>query len=766
MANKKINIISIDESNDNGIIKNNSISYVCLIYKSVEWLKFTYEQFTKYTDLKENDEFFFVANDATQEVLDYLASSGIKYYIHNNTPEQREQWYINNVYRAWNKTITMAKGEYIVFLNSDFAYSKNWNINLFKNINDNKCISSRLIERGVLSTCPGAHGIERNFGNDPSDYDECAFCEYAETISEDKLEPKGLYMPLAIKRGKMIEVGMYPEGNILPNSDMYNPVYATKKDVYEDKKGCIPGDQVLMNKLGNIGIKHFTQFDSIVYHFQEGEQRDKNDDCKLHFYAYTTDSNTDMPITNTLKLVCFDIHKIGTDHFNIIGPSTKDKQNIVTQSTENDEKCQIFAYINTNIDHNNYDPNNLGQIPNYEIIYWYKTKITDCDFCEFSRLSPEKFTKLGKQSKRKTYDGYFYVPKYEYLLTLIKKRKIAPLYIHSELDNILIRSQYVKISQKCDGREKFLLKLYPQNSGLNKYDNYYSIILPYYNRRNLLINTLNSYNKFYRNRTDLEIIIVNDGSTEQDNIKDMIDMYPNLNIKIIELPPKTSSKQVNPCYPYNVGVKQSRGNVLILSSPETFHTHNIFELTNNFDKLCNKSYLLFSVFCCTDKDTLDEIARDNYELKPKNLIKFYDRLGEGLIPNSVNPRPLYNNNYGSWYLHSVIKPSHLNFLTALKRENYYKISGFNEIYRNGTGYDDNDFLDRLISDTDIKDFIYYDSMCAIHVDHEIVHNLLPTTNLNVYQSHAQYGKNDSWGLAPEFKIHKRPKIYDCFMLWN
>mgnify|MGYP003330258780 FL=1 len=110
------------------------ISYVCLIYKSVNWLKFVYKQFHKYTKLNEGDEFYFVANDACPDVLTYLKDNNINHYIHNNTEEQKKEWYINNVYRAWNKGAKKAMGDYIIFLNSDMAFSKDWNINLINKI--------------------------------------------------------------------------------------------------------------------------------------------------------------------------------------------------------------------------------------------------------------------------------------------------------------------------------------------------------------------------------------------------------------------------------------------------------------------------------------------------------------------------------------------------------------------------------------------------------------------------------------------------------
>lgn len=263
-----------------------SVSYVCLIYKSVNWLKFVYEQFNKFTILSENDEFYFVANDACDEVLNYLKENNINHYVHNNTEEQRKEWYINNVYRAWNTAARNAKGDYVIFLNSDMAFSDDWNKNLIKHVDDNKCINSRLVERGPpkgLLTMEGGHGIEKNFGNNYNDYNENEFNEYANSIKEEKLVPKGLFMPMIIKKEHLKKINYYPEGNIAVENwnellkcnpeDLVNfkYEYRTANDVYKLAKGCIPGDQVLMKKLEMIDVHHYTSFDSIVYHVQQGE---------------------------------------------------------------------------------------------------------------------------------------------------------------------------------------------------------------------------------------------------------------------------------------------------------------------------------------------------------------------------------------------------------------------------------------------------------------------------------------------------------------
>jgi len=245
------------------------VSIVCLIYKSTRWLQFVYDQVKKHTinqDQNHDIEFYFVANDASPEVLEYLVQHNIPHYVHNNTEEQRQEHYIKNVYRAYNAGGYLAKGKYIMFINSDMAFSEGWLDKLLKNITPSTVLVSRLVERGVMRS--GLYGIERNFGNVPADYSDENFNSYVKQIEENKLYKGGLYMPLLIDKKHFTQVGGYPEGNIVPNSDIFFPVYSVPG------QPCISGDAVFIEKLRTIGVEHWTHFGSIVYHFQEGEKRD------------------------------------------------------------------------------------------------------------------------------------------------------------------------------------------------------------------------------------------------------------------------------------------------------------------------------------------------------------------------------------------------------------------------------------------------------------------------------------------------------------
>lgn len=247
-------------------IEKPKYSIICLIYKDINWLKFVYTQVIKYTDLKDC-EFYFVANLATPEIKEYLKSNYINHYIFEDQNKIEDEWYINNVYRAWNFAASKAEGDFLVFINSDMAFTHGWLDNLIASYNGKNCITSRLVESGKLKS--GKYGIEGNFGYQCKWYRENRFQKYAKKISLNEIHDGGLYMPLLIRKTHFESVKGYPEGNILPNSSIWNPKIAMKGDI------CISGDAVLMDKLSKSGITHQTAFNSVVYHFQMGEMDSK-----------------------------------------------------------------------------------------------------------------------------------------------------------------------------------------------------------------------------------------------------------------------------------------------------------------------------------------------------------------------------------------------------------------------------------------------------------------------------------------------------------
>ncbi len=101
-----------------------------------------------------------------------------------------------------------------------------------------------------------------------------------------------------------------------------------------------------------------------------------------------------------------------------------------------------------------------------------------------------------------------------------------------------------------------------------------SIVTAYYNRRQLLINTLKSISK--TSHDDFEVIVVDDGSTEENKIGDLPNEYPFL--KVIRVEPE-DKWYINPCVPFNRGFKEASGEIVILQNPVLVPT--TFSLANN-----------------------------------------------------------------------------------------------------------------------------------------------------------------------------------------
>jgi len=246
------------------------ISIISLIYRSPCYADFVFNSLYQHTPelLTGDAEFFFVANDATEQVLTHLKR---KNYLHkvwtNKKITEKELFnlgyaaplYIHYVYKAWNYAITCANGDIVVLVNSDMAFSPNWLSNLLSKLTKNTFVCSQLVERFHPKYGVFPKAIKGDFGHNPETFLEEKFLEFAKNISENSVLSGGAYMPCAFYKQQLINVGMYPEGNIAGKS--FNTV-----EQY--------GDQNLIQKLADNGIQHITAQDSIVYHFKEGEMEE------------------------------------------------------------------------------------------------------------------------------------------------------------------------------------------------------------------------------------------------------------------------------------------------------------------------------------------------------------------------------------------------------------------------------------------------------------------------------------------------------------
>lgn len=168
-----------------------------------------------------------------------------------------------------------------------------------------------------------------------------------------------------------------------------------------------------------------------------------------------------------------------------------------------------------------------------------------------------------------------------------------------------------------------------------------SIVMPYWKRQGELIRTLKSYHSCGYNH---EVVLVDDGSGDD---------VP----ATIKLTRKDFA--MNPCVPINKGVKAAKGEIIVITGPELVHRVPILdEMKKSLESLGRKGYVIAAAW------SVGQV--------------------EWHCHSTVNGhRP------GSW---PVPKGSGFHFCTMMYRDFFLEIGGFDESYREGSAFDDNDFL--------------------------------------------------------------------------
>lgn len=179
-----------------------------------------------------------------------------------------------------------------------------------------------------------------------------------------------------------------------------------------------------------------------------------------------------------------------------------------------------------------------------------------------------------------------------------------------------------------------------------------SVCLPYWRRQGALDRMLKEYATLYAD-LPLEIVVADDGSPEPAVVATPLP-WP---VTVVPLPEK--DEPLNPCVPLNRAVAASRGDVVVLTSPEISHRTPV---------LCAVLAMLegpddYVTAACLD-ERLGWLAGERVR---------YDTGGRLPVPPGA----------------------HFHFLAALRRELWERAGGFDEDYRHGQGCDDNDWLWRL-----------------------------------------------------------------------
>jgi len=242
------------------------VSIAALIYRSPGYADSLWRSLVETVPgLGRSIEFFFLANNATDQLLEHLQAKKYPHRVRREPigripAEIQPLPYMIDVYRGWNEAIRHAAGKLVVLLNSDHVFTAHWLDSLLAVWKEDIAVSPLMVEPGpehFRDSVNGTGSLICDCGHHPSTFDRARFERFAESATKDALTDGGVFMPVLISRAALLKVGLYPEGNIRST----------------DACGC-PGDQVLFGRLQSIGVRHVTCHRAICYHFMEGEMRE------------------------------------------------------------------------------------------------------------------------------------------------------------------------------------------------------------------------------------------------------------------------------------------------------------------------------------------------------------------------------------------------------------------------------------------------------------------------------------------------------------
>jgi GT2 family glycosyltransferase len=187
-----------------------------------------------------------------------------------------------------------------------------------------------------------------------------------------------------------------------------------------------------------------------------------------------------------------------------------------------------------------------------------------------------------------------------------------------------------------------------------------SIVFAYYQRREQLFKTLDSIEK--SKIKDYELVIVDDASPNPL-------VCPQANVIRIEPHEKWYT---NPCVPFNRGLSEAKGDIIIIQNPECYHVGDIL----NYVQLHLEEGEYFSFAC--------------YAMNKADTAEFFQ--GEFPVLNGWKFR---NPERNGWFNHSVCRPIGYHFCSAITRDDLDRIGGFDERYAGGISFEDDEFIRRV-----------------------------------------------------------------------
>jgi len=214
-----------------------------------------------------------------------------------------------------------------------------------------------------------------------------------------------------------------------------------------------------------------------------------------------------------------------------------------------------------------------------------------------------------------------------------------------------------------------------------------TVVITHYNRVHLLERALYSFK--HNKSAEFNVIIVDDCSNDLEikkliSLKKKYNQYFNIDIILID---KKDKWYDNPCIPFNIGIREARGDIVIIQSAECIHLGNVIDHANK--NLTANNYFSYSCYS-VDKEQTKSLLTDK-DYSPHELLD---------LINPPNNAAVTHCEEKGWYNHPVYRPLGYHWCNAYNRDDLLKIKMFDERYSKGVAYDDDELSFR--SKRDLK----------------------------------------------------------------
>lgn len=198
----------------------------------------------------------------------------------------------------------------------------------------------------------------------------------------------------------------------------------------------------------------------------------------------------------------------------------------------------------------------------------------------------------------------------------------------------------------------------------------------YKNRKKLLLRTLNSMrNSLIK---EYEVVIVDDASSEEHRLEDILEDYPEVVLHRINPEDKD---WCNPCIAYNKAFELCQYKTIIIQNPECYHFGDV--LSSAINNVNRFNYVLFPVYALNQDETENQF---------ENVVN----KSQHELLNYLKPEPWNGiEGFSGWYNHPLYNRRGLHFCAAIHRSSLKELKGFDERFAYGYSFDDDEFINRV-----------------------------------------------------------------------